>query len=207
MRRAALVVIALLATACGTPDASGPAAAPTSGPASSSSPSPAPSPDVPPASSTPAAPPEAPAPPETTRTPDPQPAPPPAPQPAPPPPPVTVAGTPCDITDGACVSLSTNQSWLISGGRVSYGPVPTTSGRPGYETPVGYFSVLWQVRDDWSIPYNGPMPFSTYFVGNGIAFHEGSLTEESHGCIHLSREAAAHYFETLRVGDQVQVAA
>lgn len=135
----------------------------------------------------------------TTKTPDPQ--------PAPPPPPVTVAGTPCDITEGACIRLSTNESWLISGGKISYGPVPTTSGRPGYETPVGYFSVLWQVRDDWSIPYNGPMPFSTYFVGNGIAFHEGSLTEPSHGCIHLSREAAAHYFETLKVGDQVQVAA
>ncbi|WP_051772564.1 L,D-transpeptidase [Saccharothrix sp. NRRL B-16314] len=140
-----------------------------------------------------------PAPEPTSKTPEPQ--------PAPAPPPVTVPGTPCDITEGACVQLSTNQSWLISGGKISYGPVPTTSGQPGYETPVGYFPVLWKVRDDWSIPYNGPMPFSTYFTSSGIAFHEGSLTQESHGCIHLSRDAAATYFNTLRVGDQVQVAA
>ncbi|MGM1063804.1 L,D-transpeptidase [Saccharothrix sp. Mg75] len=103
--------------------------------------------------------------------------------------------------------LSTNESWLISGGQVSYGPVPITSGRPGYETPVGTHSVLWKVRDDWSRPYNAAMPFSTYFVGNGIAFHEGSLTDPSHGCVHLSREAAARYFETLAVGDRVQVTA
>ncbi|WP_367132353.1 L,D-transpeptidase [Saccharothrix sp. HUAS TT1] len=136
---------------------------------------------------------------EATTTPDPQ--------PAPPPPPVTVPGTPCDITEGACVRLSTNESWLISEGRISYGPVPTTSGRPGYETPVGHFPVLWKVENDWSVPYRAWMPFSTYFVSTGIAFHEGSLTDPSHGCIHLSREAAAKYFETLQVGDQVQVTA
>ncbi|MFT7839641.1 L,D-transpeptidase family protein [Saccharothrix sp. BKS2] len=83
--------------------------------------------------------------------------------------------------------------------------MPTTSGRPGHETPVGTFSVLWKARDDRSRPYNAPMPFSTYFVGNGIAFHEGSLVEQSHGCVHLSREAAAKHFETLRVGARVQV--
>ncbi|QFZ24015.1 murein L,D-transpeptidase [Saccharothrix syringae] len=128
------------------------------------------------------------------------------PQPAPAPR-VNASSTPCDITDGACVRLSTKESWLISGGRVSYGPVPITSGRPGHETPVGTFSVLWKVRDDWSIPYDAAMPFSTYFVGNGIAFHEGSLTDPSHGCVHLSREAASKYFDTLQVGAQVQVTA
>ncbi|WP_238598573.1 L,D-transpeptidase [Saccharothrix sp. ALI-22-I] len=157
-----------------------------------------PSSDAP--TSEPPAPSPTPAPPvETTKSPEPQ--------PAPPPPPVTVAGTPCDITEGACIRLSTRESWLISGGHVSYGPVPITSGRPGYETPVGYFPVLWKVRDDWSRPYNAPMPFSTYFVSSGIAFHEGSLTDESHGCIHLSREAASRYFDALQVGDQVQVVA
>ncbi|MEU4444675.1 L,D-transpeptidase [Actinosynnema sp. NPDC050801] len=121
---------------------------------------------------------------------------------------MTVPGTPCDITDGACVRLSTNESWLISGGKISYGPVPTTSGQPGWETPVGYFSVLWKVELDYSRDFGmAEMPYSTYFVSNGIAFHEGSLTDESHGCIHLSPEAAAKYFHTLQVGDQVQVAA
>ncbi|XVS65251.1 L,D-transpeptidase [Actinosynnema sp. CA-299493] len=195
------MAIALLATACGTSEASGPATSPSSStssaPAAPTSGSTAPSTPADP--STPDAPVAVPAE-ETTRTPDPQ--------PAPPPPPVTVAGTPCDITEGACVRLSTNESWLISGGKVDYGPVPTTSGRPGYETPVGYHSVLWKVELDHSRDFGmAEMPYSTYFVSNGIAFHEGSLTDESHGCIHLAREAAAKYFHTLQVGDQVQVVA
>ncbi len=132
---------------------------------------------------------------------------PPPPQPAPPPPPVQVAGTPCDITNGACVELSTQQTWLISNGAVSYGPVPITSGRPGYNTPVGYFPVLHKVRHEVSRPYNNaPMPYSVYFTSYGIAFHEGSLVEASHGCIHLSQEAAATYFDFLQSGQQVQVA-
>ncbi|KOX21432.1 hypothetical protein ADK67_27600 [Saccharothrix sp. NRRL B-16348] len=199
MRRAALVAIAFLATACGTSEASGPVTSPSS--SVSSSPSSSPASSAAPTSSSAAPTSESPAPTtETTKTPDPQ--------PAPPPPPVTVAGTPCDITEGACVKLSTNESWLISGGKISYGPVPTTSGQPGWETPVGYFSVLWKVELDYSRDFGmAEMPYSTYFVSNGIAFHEGSLTQESHGCIHLSREAAAKYFHTLKVGDQVQVAA
>ncbi|WP_245950248.1 L,D-transpeptidase [Saccharothrix carnea] len=188
------MAIALLATACGTSEASGPAAS-TPSPATSASSTPSSAAPT----SEPSVPTPSPAPPtETTKTPDPQ--------PAPPPPPVTVPGTPCDITEGACVRLSTNESWLISGGQISYGPVPTTSGMPGYETPVGYHEVLWKVELDYSRDFNmAEMPYSTYFVSNGIAFHEGSLTEPSHGCIHLSREAAAKYFRTLQVGDQVQV--
>ena len=36
-----------------------------------------------------------------------------------------------------------------------------------------------------------------------VTFHEGRLDEPSHGCIHLGHHAAAHFFETLRVGDEV----
>ncbi|HWO67238.1 MAG TPA: L,D-transpeptidase [Umezawaea sp.] len=131
---------------------------------------------------------------------------PPPPQPAPPPPPVQVEGTPCDITNGACVELSSQQTWLISNGVVTYGPVPITSGRPGYETPTGYFPVLHKVRHEVSRPYNNaPMPYSVYFTSYGIAFHEGSLVDPSHGCVHLSQEAAATYFDFLQSGQQVQV--
>jgi len=130
----------------------------------------------------------------------------PPPQPAPPPQPVTVAGTPCDITNGACVSLSSQQTWLIANGVVTYGPVPITSGRAGYETPPGTFAVQYKVRDEVSREFNNaPMPYSVYFEDGGIAFHEGSLEVPSHGCIHLSHEAAVTYFETLSQGAQVQV--
>ena len=114
-------------------------------------------------------------------------------------------GTPCDIKDGACLRLSTNEAWLVYRGSMSYGPVPVTHGRSGYETPVGTFSVLRKVKDDWSVPYNAPMPYSVYFTQSGIAFHEGSLTEQSHGCVHLGHDAAVTFFDNLFVGEQVQV--
>ncbi len=208
MRKAALVAIALLATACGTPQpaASSPSSessSATTTTTSTTSATPTTTTEQPPATT------EQPATGQPVEQPpvEQPPAETPTPQPAPPPPPVTVEGTPCDITEGACIRLSTNETWLITGGKVEYGPVPITSGRPGYETPTGHFSVLYKVKDEWSRPYNGPMPYSTYFTNYGIAFHEGSLTEESHGCIHLSMEAAVTYFENLQVGEQVQVVA
>jgi lipoprotein-anchoring transpeptidase ErfK/SrfK len=114
-------------------------------------------------------------------------------------------GTPCNIAEGACVKLSTNQAWLVHQGNASYGPVPVTTGKPGHETPLGTFSVLRKVKDEWSKPYNAPMPYSTYFTSDGIAFHEGSLSAQSHGCVHLSHEAAVTFFDNLMIGEQVQV--
>jgi hypothetical protein len=125
-------------------------------------------------------------------------------QPAPPPF-VVAPRLPCDIANGACVRLSTKESWLVTDGVVTYGPVPITSGRSGFETPVGTFSVLYKVKDDWSVPYDIPMPYTSYFAGDGIAFHEGSLSEQSHGCVHLSAVAAPVYFTALTPGAQVQV--
>lgn len=116
-----------------------------------------------------------------------------------------VAGTPCVSTAKACIKLSTNQSWLIKDGVIAYGPVPITHGRAGWTTPPGTFKVTFKNRYHRSTIFNNaPMPYSVFFNG-GIAFHEGSLTEKSHGCIHLSRAAAQTYFATLNPGDIVQV--
>lgn len=115
-----------------------------------------------------------------------------------------VAGTPCVSTARACIELSSDRAWLIRDGEVSYGPVPITSGRPGFRTPPGSFSVTFHSRDHISSIYDAPMPYSVFFNG-GIAFHQGSLSQQSHGCIHLSRTAAREFFESLERGDVVQV--
>ncbi|MFC3898078.1 L,D-transpeptidase [Lentzea rhizosphaerae] len=125
----------------------------------------------------------------------------------PPPPPPVVKPTPCSISDGACIQLSTNQSWVVRGDKIVYGPVQITHGRKGFETPLGDFPVLRKVKNEWSKPYNAPMPWSTYFTNSGIAFHEGSLTVPSHGCIHLDPAAAQYYFQNLALGETVQVIA
>lgn len=127
-----------------------------------------------------------------------------APPPPPPPPP---AGVPCDAGVDACIDLSANQSWLLKDGAVTYGPVPITSGRAGHRTPTGTFNVGWKDIDHLSSEFNNaPMPYSVFFNG-GIAFHQGSLSVESHGCIHLSRAAAETYYNALSVGAKVQVVA
>jgi lipoprotein-anchoring transpeptidase ErfK/SrfK len=127
-----------------------------------------------------------------------------APAPAAPPAPSVVPGTPCRSTARACVDLSANQAWLLRDGAIEYGPVPITSGRKGYRTPPGTFAVTFKNRDHVSSIYDAPMPYSVFFNG-GIAFHQGSLREKSHGCIHLSRTAAKTFFAGLKRGDVVQV--
>jgi lipoprotein-anchoring transpeptidase ErfK/SrfK len=111
---------------------------------------------------------------------------------------------PCTSTVRACIDLTHNKAWLLRDGVVEYGPVPITSGRKGYRTPVGTFHVLSRERLHLSRAFdNAPMPYSVFFIP-GIAFHQGSLGVPSHGCIHLSKAAAITFYNTLRVGDVVQ---
>jgi hypothetical protein len=123
----------------------------------------------------------------------------------PPPPPPPPAGVPCDGGAAACVDLSANQAWLLSGSKIAAGPVPITHGRRGWETPPGTFNVQWKDIDHLSEEFDdAPMPYSVFFNG-GIAFHEGSLSDLSHGCVHLSNSAAQSFYGGLDVGDVVQV--
>lgn len=115
------------------------------------------------------------------------------------------SGMPCSISgDGACVSLSAKRAWLVQGGKVVTS-APITSGRPGERTPTGTFHVTWKDADHLSSEFDdAPMPWSVFFNG-GIAFHTGSLSRQSAGCIHLSDSVARQFFRTLAVGDTVVV--
>ena len=119
---------------------------------------------------------------------------------------VQSAAAPCGSSAAACINLTSQQAWLMSGGRVTYGPTPITSGMPGHRTPVGLFRVQWKDRNHHSALFNNaPMPYSVFFTNTGIPFHEGSLSRASHGCIHLGHNAATTFFNTLSVGQVVQV--
>ncbi|MFD8493980.1 L,D-transpeptidase [Amycolatopsis sp. NPDC059657] len=120
------------------------------------------------------------------------------------PPPAPVM--PCGATARACVSLSQRLAWLLEGGQVVHGPVPTMPGGPADPTPVGTWRVDRKNKVYRSRQYNLPMPNSVFFYP-GVAFHEGSLTEYSHGCLHLSKEDSERFFAALQRGDEVQVVA
>lgn len=111
----------------------------------------------------------------------------------------------CPVAARACIDLTHSITWLQSGGKITYGPVPMLPGRAGHRTDDGTFNVYFKDLHHLSSEFNGaPMPFSVFFDG-GIAFHEGSLSVQSHGCIHLSHDAAQTYFDSLHFGDQVSV--
>lgn len=131
--------------------------------------------------------------------------PPPPPPPAPPAPPDNTPVSPCPRIAAACVDLAGDRTWLQADGKLSYGPVRMSHGKPGWETPTGTYQVTRKVRHEVSREFNNaPMPYSVYFVG-GIAFHQGDPAYQSHGCIRMDEPAAAAYFDRLQVGDTVFV--
>ncbi|MBW0109188.1 L,D-transpeptidase [Pseudonocardia sp. KRD-182] len=117
-----------------------------------------------------------------------------------------VPGTPCTTTARACVDLAAASAWLIADGSVTYGPVPIASGPPEAETPKGTTVVDWKSRYHHSREFGGvAMHYAVFFAPGGIAVHEGVIDHPSAGCVRLETEAASRFFDTLAVGDEVQV--
>jgi hypothetical protein len=110
----------------------------------------------------------------------------------------------CPPAASACADLSADLSWLQSGGTITYGPVRIEAGLP--RTPRGTFHVEWKAGARYvSTEFNEPMPYAVFFAPGGIAFHGGSLTKKSHGCIHLDIDSARYYYDHLPVGAEVVV--
>lgn len=110
----------------------------------------------------------------------------------------------CPPAASACADLSTDITWLQAGGKITYGPVRMKPGLP--RTPRGTFHVEWKAGAHFmSSEFNEPMPYAVFFAPGGIAFHGGSLTKKSHGCIHLDIDSARYYNDHLPVGAEVVV--
>ncbi len=110
----------------------------------------------------------------------------------------------CPPAAAACADLSARLTWLQSDGTITYGPVRMEPGLP--RTPRGTFYVQWKAGADYiSTEFHEPMPYAVFFAPGGIAFHGGSLTMPSHGCIHLDIGSARYYDDHLPVGAEVVV--
>jgi lipoprotein-anchoring transpeptidase ErfK/SrfK len=115
------------------------------------------------------------------------------------------SSAPCAPSARACVDLSTQQAWLMRDGKVSYGPVPVATGKASAPTAPGSFHVFWKdLHHRSSLFDNAPMPYSVFFNGDD-AFHQDSVRVRSNGCVHLTRQAAQTFYNTLHIGDMVQV--
>jgi lipoprotein-anchoring transpeptidase ErfK/SrfK len=114
----------------------------------------------------------------------------------------------CPAAAAACVDLADHLTWLQSGGQISYGPVRMEPGSPGTPnaTPRGTFRVSWKAGPHLvSNEYDEPMPYAVFFAPGGVAFHGGSLTKPSHGCVHLTIANAHYYNDHLPIGAEVVV--
>lgn len=91
------------------------------------------------------------------------------------------------------------------------GPVtqsPISSGRKGFESPEGVFSILEKKEDHFSNVYeDGEMPFMQRLTWSGVALHAGNLPgyPASHGCIRLPHQFAERLFDMTRINTRVVV--
>ena len=81
-----------------------------------------------------------------------------------------------------------------------------SSGKTGYETPVGSYRITRKEPYHWSKKFKAPMPYAQFFTG-GIALHTGQLPgyAASHGCVRLPNAFAKHLYEITKIGTPVVV--
>jgi hypothetical protein len=100
------------------------------------------------------------------------------------------------------VNLATQRAVLFRNG-VPIGASTISSGKPGYETPTGVFTILEKRKEHYSKTYdNASMPNMQRLTWKGIALHAGNLPgyPASHGCIRLPMKFSSLLFESTRTG-------
>jgi hypothetical protein len=112
----------------------------------------------------------------------------------------------CPRAATACADLKDHLTWLQSHGRITYGPVRMEPGARKERTPRGIWHVAWKAGPHYiSTSFGVPIPYAVFFAPGGIAFHAGSLTSSSHGCIHLRLRSARYFHNHLPEGAEVAV--
>lgn len=107
------------------------------------------------------------------------------------------------------VSLPTQRAYVYRNG-VRIGISTVSTGRPGYETPSGVYSILQKHREHYSNLYdNAPMPYMQRLTWDGLALHAGGLPgyPASHGCVRLPTKFAEQLFAATTPGSIVVIAA
>jgi hypothetical protein len=92
---------------------------------------------------------------------------------------------------------------------VRVGVSTVSTGRPGFDTPTGVFTILEKNREHISRKYNNAkMPYQQRLTWGGVALHAGGLPgyPESHGCIHLPMAFSKILFGAMPMGGTVVIA-
>jgi hypothetical protein len=105
------------------------------------------------------------------------------------------------------VNLAKQRAILFRNG-VPIGATTVSTGRRGYATPTGVFTILQKHVEHYSTTYdNAPMPYMQRLTWRGVALHAGQLPgyPASHGCIRLPKGFAQLLYGATRVGMTVVI--
>jgi hypothetical protein len=103
------------------------------------------------------------------------------------------------------VDLAAQRAHIYRDG-VEIGFATISSGRRGYETPTGVFTILQKDRHHHSNKYDdAPMPFMQRLTWGGIALHGGRVPgyPASHGCVRLPMTFSQTLFKETNTGTTV----
>lgn len=102
----------------------------------------------------------------------------------------------------------TRQRALLYRNGLPIAAATVSTGRPGYGTPTGVFTILQKHVEHYSSKYDSaPMPFMQRLTWYGIALHAGHLPgyPASHGCIRLPPGFAKLLYGATRLGMTVVI--
>lgn len=105
------------------------------------------------------------------------------------------------------VNIRSQRAILYRNG-IPIGATTVSTGRPGFETPTGVFSILQKQVEHYSAKYdNAPMPYMQRLTWYGVALHAGYLPGRpaSHGCIRLPLTFAKELYGVTRLGMTVVI--
>jgi hypothetical protein len=106
------------------------------------------------------------------------------------------------------ISLPEQLAYVYRNG-VRIGVSTVSTGKPGYETPTGVFTILQKQREHYSNLYdNAPMPFMQRLTWDGVALHAGKVPgyPASHGCVRLPYAFSEKLFGATSHGMTVVIA-
>lgn len=107
----------------------------------------------------------------------------------------------------AVISIARQRITIYDGHEV-IATAPVSTGRSGYDTPQGVFSIIEKKEEHFSNLYDdAPMPFMQRITWSGVALHAGSLPgyPASHGCIRLPHSFAERLFGLTRMNMRVVI--
>ncbi|MBW8368972.1 MAG: L,D-transpeptidase [Arenimonas sp.] len=105
------------------------------------------------------------------------------------------------------VSLPEQRAYVYRNG-VRIGVATVSTGKPGYETPTGVFTILQKKREHYSNLYDdAPMPFMQRLTWDGVAMHAGRVPgyPASHGCVRLPHAFSEKLFDVTTRGMTVVI--